>query len=300
MNRTFVYEINEKDSPVSVESFLKARGYSRQVIIQLKKTTNGITVNGQWAYVRTMLQPGDTLRIFLEETSSSEHIPPVPLPLHIVYEDEDILVLNKPSDMPVHPSINNYENTLANAVAWHYRSAGEEFVFRCINRLDRDTTGLLIVARHALSASILSTQMKERKIHRTYLALCTGPVRPSKGTIDAPIGRKADSAIERCVDRENGERAVTHYEIVEEGYPYSLVRLKLDTGRTHQIRIHMQHMGAPLPGDYLYNPDFSHIDRVALHSSELTFTHPVTQETVHFHAPLPEDMKRALHPEKEM
>ena len=160
MNRTLIYKIEEKDSPCTVESFLKARGYSRQIIIQLKKNDDGITVNGRWAYAKTMLRTGDELKIFLEETQSSEHIRPVLLPLAIVWEDEDILVLNKPADMPVHPSVNNYDNTLANAVAHYYRSAGEEFIFRCINRLDRDTTGLLIVAKNALSASVLSSQMK--------------------------------------------------------------------------------------------------------------------------------------------
>ena len=156
MNRTLIYRISEKDSPCTVESFLKARGYSRQIIIQLKKNRDSIKVNGGWAYVKTMLHTGDSLIIFMEELQSSEHILPVPLPLSIIYEDEDILVLDKPADMPVHPSINNYDNTLANAVAHYYRSAGEEFIFRCINRLDRDTTGLLIVAKNALSASILS------------------------------------------------------------------------------------------------------------------------------------------------
>ena len=146
----------------------------------------------------------------LEETPSSEHIRPVLLPLAIVWEDEDILVLNKPADMPVHPSVNNYDNTLANAVAHYYRSAGEEFIFRCINRLDRDTTGLLILARHMLSACVLSNDMLNRRIKREYRAIVCGRTR-DMGTIDAPIARVEGSTIERQVDFEKGESACTHY-----------------------------------------------------------------------------------------
>lgn len=291
MNRKLTYEITRKDSALTVESFLKTREYSRQVIIQLKKTKNGILVNGEWAYVKTVLKEGDFLEIFLEETVSSEHIPAVSMPLSIVYEDEDILVLNKPCDTPVHPSINNYENTLANGVAWYYQEQGETFIFRCINRLDRDTTGLLVLAKNTFSASVLSAQMKRREIHRTYLAAVCGTPEPSSGTISAPIARKDGSAIERCVDFEHGETAVTHYSVEQTGDKYSLVKLQLETGRTHQIRIHMNHIGHPLPGDYLYHPDFTDIQRVALHSYKLEFLHPITKEELHFTAPLPDDMK---------
>jgi len=192
--------------------------------------------------------------------------------------------------MPIHPSINNYENTLANAVAYYYKKQGETFIFRCINRLDRDTTGLLIIAKHALSASILSKQMKAREIRRTYLAVCKGQLPTEVGIINAPIARKADSAIERCVDFSNGESAVTHYRVRYYQDGYSLVELHLETGRTHQIRIHMQYLGNPLPGDYLYCPDYSKISRTALHSYRLAFCHPITGNPMDFYAPLPTDM----------
>ena len=290
MNRTFTYLITQKDSPCTVESYLKKRGYSHPILVQLKKTQNGILVNQKWAYVKTILNPDDKLEIHLEETASSEHIVPVELPFSIVYEDEDILVVNKPADMPIHPSINNYENTLANAVAYYYKKQGETFIFRCINRLDRDTTGLLIIAKHALSASILSKQMKAREIRRTYLAVCKGQLPAEVGIINAPIARKADSAIERCVDFSNGESAVTHYRVRYYQNGYSLVELHLETGRTHQIRIHMQYLGNPLPGDYLYCPDYAKISRTALHSYRLAFCHPITGKRMDFYAPLPTDM----------
>ena len=293
MNRILIYRISEKDSPCTVESFLKARGYSRQIIIQLKKNSDSIKANGRWAYIKTMLHTGDELMIFLEEPQSSERILPVPLPLSVVYEDEDILVVDKPADMPVHPSINNYDNTLANAVAYYYQSDKEPFVFRCINRLDRDTTGLLIIAKNALSGAILSQMMKDRQIRRTYLAIVKG-IPPECGTIDAPIGRVPGSLLERQVDFLHGETAVTHFQTLQQHKELALVQLRLETGRTHQIRVHMSYLGCPLIGDYLYYPDRSLICRQALHSARLDFLHPITGTPLSFLAPLPADMERVL------
>lgn len=294
MNRIFEYTITPSDVPCTVGEYLKKKGYSRQIIIHLKKTEHGILQNGEWAYVRTPLVPGDVLKITLLEESASEHILPVSMEPDIVYEDEDLLVVNKPFDMPVHPSIHNYDNTLANGMAYYFQQKGETFIFRCINRLDRDTTGLLILAKNALSASILSNDMKARKIHRTYQAVVSRIPVPASGTIDAPIARKEDSAIERCVDFEKGEPAVTHYRTLETKENLALVELSLETGRTHQIRVHMQHMGCPLLGDYLYNPDFTLINRVSLHSYSLSFVHPITGKSMYFCAPLPKDMAGLL------
>lgn len=297
MTRIFNYHISPAEAPCTVGDYLKQKGYSRQIIIHLKKTEKGILVNGDWAYVKTVLCPGDCMTITLTEESPSENIVPVPMELDIVYEDEDILLLNKPSDTPVHPSVNNYDNTLANGTAYYYRQKGENFVFRCINRLDRDTTGLLILAKNALAASILSNQMKQREIHRTYLAVVRGTVTPPCGMIQAPIARKADSAIERCVDFERGERALTHYKTLKSENNLSLVEFSLETGRTHQIRVHMQYLGYPLLGDYLYNPDFSLINRVSLHSFSLAFTHPITGAFMRFSTPLPKDMADIISPD---
>ena len=290
MNRIFEYTITEESLPCTVGEFLKCKGFSRQIIIQLKKTKEGILVNHEWAYVRTPLKLNDIVTIRLFEESPSEHIIPIALPLDIIYEDEDILLVNKSADMPVHPSINNYDNTLANGIAHYYQTQGQSFIFRCINRLDRDTTGLLIIAKNALSASILSKQMKAREIHRTYLAVVSGIPQKEADTITAPIARKENSAIERCVDFINGERAITHYQVVASKEDYSLLKLSLETGRTHQIRVHAKYMGNPLLGDYLYNPDFSRIQRVALHSYSLSFTHPITGKPMKFSASLPKDM----------
>ena len=199
------------------------------------------------------------------------------------------MVINKPADMPIHPSQGNYDNTLANAVAYYYAQKGEPFTYRCINRLDRDTTGLLILAKHMYSASLLSDMVKNRKIHREYLAVAEGKT-PSSGIIDAPIRRVDGSTIERQVDYEQGDYACTHYKRLCYKNGYSLVSLTLKTGRTHQIRVHMKHIGHPLPGDFLYNPNYHVIKRQALHSHCLSFEHPITKEPLTFSSPLPDDM----------
>lgn len=286
MNRVLTYEITAEQAGAKIGDFLRRAGYSRHVIIHLKKTENGILLNGEWAYVGQFLKEGDHLEISIIESESSEQIVPAELPLDIVYEDEDLLIINKPADMPIHPSINNYDNTLANALMWYYQQKGETFVYRCINRLDRDTTGLLIVAKNMLSGGILSDMSKKREIHREYLAIAEGEV-PQEGVIDAPIARKEESVIERCVDFEKGDRAVTHYWRLDYRNGYSLVRLKLETGRTHQIRVHMKYIGYPLTGDYLYNPDYRILDHQALHSWKLAFRHPVTGAQMQFKADPP-------------
>lgn len=290
MKRIFSYTLTAQDSEQRIYDFLCHHGYSRHIRTWLKQHPGSVRLNDKEALFYFPLKTGDLLEITLEEEQPSENIIPVCLPLHIIYEDEDLMVIDKPADMPIHPSIGNYENTLANAVAYYYKKQGETFIFRCINRLDRDTTGLLIIAKHALSASILSKQMKAREIRRTYLAVCKGQLPAEVGIINAPIARKADSAIERCVDFSNGESAVTHYRVRYYQNGYSLVELHLETGRTHQIRIHMQYLGNPLPGDYLYCPDYSKISRTALHSYRLAFCHPITGKRMDFYAPLPTDM----------
>ena len=292
MERIITYHIDARAGGLRTEQFLRRRGYSCQNLTQLKKMPESILINGVWSYMRTPLSAGDTLTVHIRETESSPNIPPVDLPLCIVYEDEDIIVVNKPTGMPVHPSLNNYRNSLANALMYYYQQQGKPFIFRCTNRLDRDTSGLTVIAKHMVSSSILSAMTARHKIRREYLAIVRGHVTPPSGTIDAPIGRAGTPLIERRIDFEHGERAVTHYRVVKEKNGHSLVSLVLETGRTHQIRVHMKYLGFPLVGDYLYNPDMEYIQRQALHSHSLAFRHPITGEDLKFTAELPEDMLR--------
>ena len=290
MNRNIDYIIDEDSAGLRVEQFLRRKRYSGQNLSEIKRMPKSILVNGVHYYMRQELSKGDHLQVRICETKNSEKIPPTNLPLDIIYEDEDLLVLNKPAGMPIHPSLNNYTNSIANALAYYFQSQGKPFIFRCCNRLDRDTSGLTIVSKHLVSGSILSDMTKYREVHREYLAIARGSVTPSEGTIQAPLGRKDGTIIERTVDWEHGEDAVTHYKVVKEANGHSLVSLRLETGRTHQIRIHMKYLGYPLIGDYLYNPDMEYMTRQALHSHHMEFTHPITGEHMSFTAPLPEDM----------
>lgn len=296
MDRTLQYKITSQHNGKRIWDLMEEQGFSRSIRTHLKKRPGSVLLNGELAFFYQELKEGDTVTMHLADESPSEKILPVNLPISIVYEDEDILVLNKPSDMPVHPSMGNYENTLANGVAWYFASQNIPFVFRCINRLDRDTTGLLILAKNMLSGALLSAQMKNREIRRTYLTIVEGNL-PASGTIHAPIGRVSDSVILRHVDEEHGETAITHFQklahIDSDRFPeggLSLAKVNLETGRTHQIRVHMTHIGHPLPGDTLYNPSTTLMERQALHSYRLEFQHPVTKEPLCFTAPLPEDM----------
>lgn len=290
MTRDFTYQITEASAMLTIHDFLKTKGFSHAVIVQLKKTPESVLLNGVWEYMNTRLSKGDVLTVHLVENEGSPKIVPVQLPLDICYEDEDILVVNKAADMPVHPSMNHYTNTLANAVCYYYTAKQIPYTFRCANRLDRDTTGLTILAKHMLSSSILNEAVARRGISREYLAIVTG-ITDACGTIDAPIGRKEGSTIERQIDFLHGESAITHYRTLAHRDGLSLLLLKLETGRTHQIRVHMKSIGHPLIGDFLYYPDFSRIKRQALHSFRLKFVHPITGEPFVLTAPLPEDMQ---------
>ena len=292
MNRTLTYTITASDATTKIEHFLRNKGYSRQLLISLKQEQDSVLVNDKPRYMNERLVDGDLLTIHIRENESSEKIEPVSLPLDILYEDEDLLVINKPAGMPIHPSINNYGNTLANALAYYFESQNKPFIFRCTNRLDRDTSGVTIIAKNQLSSGILSTMVMNHDVSREYLAIVKGTDLPDYGTIDAPIGRIPGSIIERRIDFEHGENAVTHYRVLERKNGHSLVSLKLETGRTHQIRIHMKYLGYPLIGDYLYNPDMEHIKRQALHSYRMTFIHPITGTPMDICAALPNDMKR--------
>lgn len=293
MDRIFHYQITENEQGTTVLDFLRKKGFSRHILSSMKADKEALTRNGQRIGGREQLLAGDYFRVRLLETVDSDGIVPVSMPLSILYEDEDILVINKPADMPVHPSIGNYTNTLANGVAAYLDAKDEHSPFRCINRLDRDTSGALILAKNAFSAAVLSTQMRNRQIRRTYLAVVEG-ITPPNGTISAPISRVDDSVIERHVDFLRGEPAVTHYERLEVKNEHSLLEIHLETGRTHQIRVHMGYIDHPLPADYLYHPEYDCFKRQPLHSLQLEFRHPVTDKSMCLLAPVSEDMCNAF------
>ena len=293
MERKLFFTISEDNSGMTIQDYLKKQGFSSQNIIELKKMHRSVLINDEWMHMNYKLQKDQCLLIHIREQKSNDKILPINLPFPILYEDEDLVVINKPADMPIHPSQNNYDNTLANAAAYYYEELQQiPFTFRCINRLDRDTTGLTILAKNMYSANILAGQMQKRKIKRLYLALLDGTLDKKYGTIRFPIGRKSGSTIERQIDFKNGDTAITHYCRLKEYDDYTLAAFQLETGRTHQIRVHMASINAPLVGDTLYNDKLSanKLTRQALHAYRISFVHPVTRKRMKFTAPIPEDM----------
>ncbi len=286
--------ISPEQEGLRIDQVLRAVGFSRHLLIQLKKVSGSICLDHEPVFVVEHVAAGQHLTVNLASVRRSSDIIACPLPLDIVYEDPDCLVLNKPAGVPVHPSQGHYSDTLCNALAYAAQQEKEPFSAHAIGRLDRDTSGLVLFARHELAACILSEAMRQRRIHREYRAICTGLL-PESGTISAPIARAHDSTIERVV-AEHGEPAVTHFQRLDYRNGYSLAAVRLETGRTHQIRVHMKHIGHPLPGDFLYNPSDRIIARQALHSCRLDYVQPLTGEHIHLTAPLPPDMHRILSP----
>lgn len=294
LKRTIAYEITTEYKGIKVSRFLKEMGYPEKILTILRKVDGNLTINGEIIHMNYELLTSnskETLVIHIYEEESSENIISVNMPIDIIYEDEDIIVINKSASMPIHPSLNNYDNTLANAVAYYFMEKGEPFTFRCINRLDKDTTGLTVLAKHYLAAGILSQSMQTRNIKREYTAIVEGRFDSESGKINLPIGRESTSLITRNIDYEHGETAITNYQVLRyiEEKDLSLVKLNLETGRTHQIRIHMKAIGHPLIGDYLYNPNNSLLKRQALHAGYIEFCHPITKEKISLSAPFPDD-----------
>ena len=217
MTRTIVYETGKADAGLKISTFLRRRGYSRQCLIELKKTEGSVTLDGVPVHFDARLGECSVLAVRIIEPDPVR-VRPVLLPFSLLfsllYEDEDIAVVSKAAGMPLHPSYHNTDNTLANAMTEYYARQGIAFVFRCSNRLDRDTSGLTVVSRNYLSAAVLSGMGERREISREYLTLAEGFVDPPEGTIDLPLGRKDSSLIEREVDPISGERAVTHYRVI--------------------------------------------------------------------------------------
>ena len=269
----------EVERPVTLENFLVGKkGVSKRLLTKLKRQEGGITRNGDTIRSIDMVSAGDVIVLTLEDDSFLE--PNGSLNVPVAFENDSLVVFNKPSGMPVHPSIRHQGDTLGNFFAYRY----PELTFRSVNRLDRDTSGLCIIAKDALAAKLLQGNCK-----KVYYAAVHGEI-PEKGTIDAPIARERESIILRCV-REDGQRAVTHYKRLKMNDKYSLAEIDLETGRTHQIRVHFAHIGAPLAGDDLYGGLRNDISRQALHCGRLSFNDPLSGEPITVDSELPEDIK---------
>lgn len=293
MSRYFTYIIKPEESGITIKDYLKKKSFSHALIANLKKYEDGIMVNGVRKYTDHHLVTDDELNVCIREKPTVSRIMATELKLSVLYEDEDLMVVDKQAGIPIHPSRLNNTETLANAVANYLTDKGIDPVFHCINRLDKDTSGLTIIAKNMYAASLLSEMIRIRTIKRDYLAICEGIFRNKQGSVCAPITRNGTSMI-RYVDHENGEYAETDYQVTGEGNGLSLVKLTLKTGKTHQIRVHMKHIGHPLIGDRLYNPDNRIMERQALHAQKLTFTHPVTGMNISITSDIPADMESVI------
>lgn len=287
MKRELKFIIPKSLDGERVDTALRRRwGISGSLLKELKKYDDGILINGEHIRTVDLVCEGAELTINMYD-EMSDNIVPEDIPIDIMYEDEDILIINKPPYLPTHTSAGHFGGTLANAVIAHYIKNGEAHMFRAVNRLDKDTSGVMCVAKNSYAHARLSSELNT--LHRRYTAIVCGTL-TGEGTVNAPIAR-ADF-IKRAVDA-GGQSAVTHYKSLATKGGYTLVELRLETGRTHQIRVHMAHIGYPLLGDWLYGrEDKALFPRQALHSSYLSLIHPVTGEKMEFILPLSEDMQK--------
>ena len=280
-------------------------GLSSGMIRHLKFLDDGIMINGERVTVRRVLKEGEVLMLNTSDTEHTQTVKPVELLLSIAYEDEDMVIPDKPAFMPTHPSHDHYEDTVANALAYRYKDEKKRFVFRPVNRLDRNTSGLLIIAKNRIAAANLTRAMQQKKMCKKYIAILDGALEADGGVIDTYMRRTAESIIVRevCEACEGADRAITEYRVICRTDRYTIVEAEPRTGRTHQLRVHFAHLGAPILGDDLYGAESEYIERHALHSHALTLPHPTSGEPLEVRAPLPSDMRRALEklfPEKDI
>ena len=291
-------EITGEFAGRTVKDWLRANDFSTNLIKRLKSLDDGILLNGERVTVRRLLTEGDTLFLKLSDESENPLLVPTEMPLSILYEDDDMIALDKPAGIPTHPSHGHFDDTLANGLAYLFKKRGEPFVFRAVNRLDRGTSGIVLIAKNAKSAADLSEKMKSGMIKKTYVAIVNGSLTGS-GIIERPIHRAAESVITREVcspDAPGAKSAVTGYQVVMSGDGWSFVRLDPITGRTHQLRVHLSSIGHPIAGDWLYGTAESSptaldrsFDRPALHCFGLVIISDGGDILIK--APLPDDMK---------
>lgn len=291
--RSLSYRVDAQHHGMQVQQFLiHCHGYSRRRITRLKREPDGILRNGKPLRMVDALEQGDVLTVSLREEQQETPILPNPsLFAPVCFEDSDVVVFDKPAGMPVHPSHLHREDTLANYYMSRCVPMEEAAVFRPVNRLDRNTSGLCVVAKNAVAAAKLAGCVDKK-----YLAIVQGRLPNPEGVIDAPIARAQESIIVRTVSP-RGKPAVTRFRVLEECEKHTLVEVFLETGRTHQIRVHFSWLGHPLAGDDLYGGDTERIARQALHCSEVQFLHPYSGKPVRVASPLPEDMQRLMHSE---
>ena len=283
------YKIRETDRFDNVLHVLKEQLHLSDRLITRLKKANKIYLNNLPTYSKKPVIVGDTVSVLIDFDEDNSNIVATEMPLDIIYEDEYLLVINKPAGIAIHPSILHYNDSLSNGVKFYFDKLGLKKKIRIVNRLDRNTSGLVIFAKNEYIQECLIRQMKTKEFKKEYLAIVEGILPNKSGTLNFPIARKEGSIIERCVDP-NGDKAITHYDVLKTFNNLSLVHIVLETGRTHQIRVHFSYINHPVLGDTLYGHPSKLIGRQALHSYKITFVHPVSKEVMTLEAPIPDDM----------
>lgn len=287
------YSVLPLDSGKTAEAICRKKMGISSKLLKTLKLNGKLRINGEICRSVDTVFEGDVLTADVTENKSSGNIVPTEMKLDIIFEDEYIMVVNKPRKMSVHPSIGNFENTLANGIIHYWKSEGECHKFHAVNRIDKDTSGICVIAKNQYSHGFLSQQMKKGEFERRYLAIVKGKINPPCGVIDLPIIREENSVLKRKVSND-GKRAVTEYKTIKTNTEYSLIDVLLHTGRTHQIRVHFSHIGYPLVGDWLYGNGDKERDIAQghlLHAYFVSFRHPKDNRKLSFCAELPKDMK---------
>ncbi len=280
-----------KDNKQTVNQILQNElNISSRLLFKLIRDNN-ILLNDNICDTRNFANTGNILKINFDYEEDNSNIVPTKIPLNIVYEDEWLLVVNKPAGIAIHPSILHYSDSLCNGVKYYFDSISLKKKIRPVNRLDLNTSGLVIFAKCEYIQECLISQMKKNIFKKEYLAFCEGIFENKSGTINLPIARKENSIIERCIS-DNGQISITHYQVLKEFSNYSIVKCVLETGRTHQIRVHLSAISHPLVGDSLYGSISDLIGRQALHCYNLQFVHPITKNYMNFCGELPLDLKK--------
>ena len=287
------YQIDKDEHYDNVLHVLKEQFLLSDRLITKLKKANKIYLNDIPTYTKKSVTMGDTVSVLIDFEEDNSNIVASNIPLNIIYEDDYLLVINKPANIAIHPSILHFDNSLSNGVKFYFDKLGLKKKIRIVNRLDRNTSGIVVFAKNEYIQECLIKQMKTKELKKEYLAIAKGILKSKSDTLNFPIARKEGSIIERTVSSD-GDSAITHYDVVKEFNNLSLVHIVLETGRTHQIRVHFSYIGHPILGDTLYGSPSKLINRQALHSYKLTFIHPITKKVLSLEVPLPNDIKNII------
>lgn len=294
MKKNMTYRI--EDGNITIKDFLLSNNISSKAISTLKKQVDGILVNGKVQFTNYKLQPNDILSINLDENNDYENIIATKMDLNILYEDDDIVIVNKSADITVHPSKKYFTNSLVNGLTYYYQNKNMDVKLHCITRLDKETSGCVLFAKNRIAANCLSNMVKQKEISKTYLSLASGKINKQHFLISAPISRISKGNILRCVDFQTGKEALTECFLL--GYypsnDISLLKCLLHTGRTHQIRVHLQYINHPIVSDSLYNKSCNLLLRQGLHCYNIRFIHPISHQLIDVTSQLPADLKQVL------